>query len=158
MPTDAKLREAVLELFDGGHAHVTLGRGLDGLSAKRAGEKPPGATHTAWELVEHMRLGQWDILEFTRDPKHVSPPWPTGYWPTSAAPSAAAWKKSRAALKADLAAFAALVANRKTELLAPLRHDASKTILRQALLLADHNSYHLGQLVELRKMLGAWRD
>ncbi|HUX68038.1 MAG TPA: DinB family protein [Terriglobales bacterium] len=157
MPKTPDLRATVAELLQGGHAHATLERALKGLAFPLAGKKPRGATHTAWELVEHIRLGQWDILEFTRDPAHVSPPWPEGYWPAKPAPpSAAAWNKSRAACRADLAAFLALVSDPGCDLLAPLPHDPGKTVLREALLLADHNAYHLGQLVELRKMLGAW--
>ena len=157
MPNPPSLRQSVTELLQGGHAHVTLEQALKGLSFPLAGKKPRGSTHTAWELVEHIRLGQWDILEFTRDPAHVSPPWPDGYWPAKPAPpSAAAWSKSRAACRADLAAFVALVNDPARELLAPLPHDPEKTLLREALLLADHNAYHLGQLVELRKMLNAW--
>lgn len=150
-----RLRRHVLDLLQKGQAHATLEQALDGLTAEIAGQKPVGATHTAWELIEHIRIGQWDILEFSRDPKHVSPAWPEGYWPATAGPpSAAALQESVATIRADMAAFSDLVAH--GDLLAALPHDAKKTLLREALLLADHNAYHVGQLVELRKMLGAW--
>jgi hypothetical protein len=108
-------------------------------------------------LLEHLRLAQLDILEYSRDPKHVSPKWPEGYWPKQEAPpSEEAWNKSVAGCKADLKAMQALVSNPKTDLFMPLPNTDGHTVLREALLLADHNAYHLGQLVMLRRMAGAW--
>jgi len=106
-------------------------------------------------LLEHMRLAQWDILEFSRNPKHVSPAWPEGYWPTSEAPpSQKAWESSIAAFKKDLRSMEHLVANPKTDLCAKLPWGDGQTLLREALLAADHNAYHLGQLIMLRKSIG----
>ena len=150
------LRKHVLELLGGGSAHVGFDSVVGGFPVQRAGEKPAGAAHTAWQLLEHMRIAQWDILEFSRDPKHVSPPWPEGYWPQSEAPpSKTAWNKSVRAFRADLKAMQDLVADPGANLFARIPHGEGQTILREALLVADHNSYHLGQLMFLRRLLGA---
>jgi len=159
MKEDKALRRHVLELLKGGHAHVDLKTALAALPAKLRGKKPKGAEHTAWELLEHIRIAQWDILEFSRDPKHVSPKWPDGYWPKSAAPAgAAAWNASVRKIQADQKAMEKLVASKKTDLFAPIPHGTGQTVLREALLAADHNAYHIGQLVLLRRLLGAWKD
>ena len=151
------LRSHVLELLRGGHAHVDLETALKGLPAKLRGKKPKGAEHTLWQLLEHIRIGQRDILEFSRNPKHVSPPWPKGYWPaTQAPPSASAWNNSLRKVREDLKAMEKLVASPKMDLLANIPHGTGQTILREALLLADHNAYHVGQMVLLRRMLGEW--
>jgi hypothetical protein len=152
------LRSHVLELLRGGHAHVDLETALKGLTAKLRGKKPKGAEHTLWQLLEHIRIGQWDILEFSRNPKHVSPPWPKGYWPaTEAPPSASAWNNSLRKVREDMKAMEKLVASPKTDLLAKIPHGTGQTILREALLLADHNAYHVGQMVLLRRVLGEWK-
>ena len=151
------LRSHVLELLRGGHAHVNLETTLKGLPAKLRGKKPKGAEHTLWQLLEHIRIGQWDILEFSRNPKHVSPAWPKGYWPaTEAPPSASAWNKSLRRVREDLKSMEKLVASQKTDLLAKIPHGDGQTVLREALLLADHNAYHVGQMVLLRRLLGEW--
>jgi DinB family protein len=115
--------------------------------------------HTPWRLVEHLRIAQRDILEFTRNPRHVSPPWPEGYWPVGdAPPDDAAWNRSVAGFRADLQAMQDLVADPATDLFAPLPHGEGQTVLREALLVADHNAYHLGQMVVVRRLLGAWKE
>jgi DinB superfamily len=160
MTTDQEqsLREHLLELLAGGSAHAKFEDVIKGLPPKLRGMKPANFPHTAWMLLEHLRLAQWDILEFSRNPRHVSPPWPSGYWPkTEAPPSAAAWNKSVQQFRRDLKAMQALVANRKTDLFARIPWGDGQTILREALLVADHNSHHLGQLIDVRRMLGAWK-
>jgi len=158
MPKTDPLCNHVLELLRGGHAHVDLETALKGLPPKLRGKKPKGAEHTLWQLLEHIRIGQWDILEFSRNSKHVSPPWPKGYWPaTEAPPSAAAWNNSLRRVREDLKAMEKLVASQKTDLLAKIPHGSGQTILREALLLADHNAYHIGQMVLLRRLLDAWK-
>jgi len=123
------------------------------------GVRPAGLPFTAWRLLEHMRIAQWDILEFSRHAKHVSPDWPQGYWPASDAPPYAdAWDQSVLAFEADLRAMKRLVKNPSTNLAARIPHGTGQTILREALLIADHNAYHLGQLVILRRLLGVWKD
>src|SRR5437879_11053751 len=151
------VREQVLALLNGGNAHVTFDHVIKDFPARLRGVKPGGAPHTAWQLLEHMRIAQWDILEFSRNSKHVSPEWPAGYWPaTEAPPGKAAWVESVRAFRADLKAMQKLVADRASDLLAPIPHGQGQTLLREALLLADHNAYHLGQLIVLRRLLGTW--
>jgi hypothetical protein len=161
MKTDASLRQHVLELLKGGHAHLDFDKAIAGLPANLRGEKPSGMPHTPWRLVEHMRIAQWDILQYSIDSKHISPEFPQGYWPRGdAPPSAAAWNQSVAAFRSDLQAMMDLVSNPQTDLFKPIGNDSSQnhTILREALLIADHNAYHLGQLVTIRRLLGAWHD
>lgn len=154
---DTSLREHVIYLLKGEGAHVGIETALKDLPAELQGKRPTGVPHSPWELLEHLRIAQWDILEFTRDAQHVSPEFPKGYWPASPTPpDAKAWSKSVAAFRADLDAMAKLVEDDSTDLLAPIPHAEGKTVLRQALLLADHNVYHLGQLVLVRRLLGAW--
>jgi uncharacterized damage-inducible protein DinB len=153
------VREQVIKLLAGGQAHATFDDVVKNFPAKLRGLKPKGAPHTAWQLLEHMRIAQSDILEFSRDAKHISPSWPEGYWPkTQKPPSDAAWKKSVAAIRKDLAAMQRLVNDPKTDLHAKIPHGTGQSILREALLVADHNAYHIGQLLLVRRMLGAWRD
>jgi hypothetical protein len=150
------LRKQLVDLLTGHNAHVDLEGALKGLPAKLRGAKAKGAPHSAWQLLEHIRIAQWDILEFSRNRKHVSPPWPDGYWPKSdAPPSAAAWNKSVQQVRTDLSAMVKLVRG-KSDLFRPIPHGQGQTWLREALLLADHNAYHVGQLVLLRNLLGSW--
>lgn len=153
------VREHVRSLLRGGNAHVDFEKSIASFPAEMRGSKPAGLPFSAWGLLEHMRIAQWDILEFSRDPKHVSPSWPEGYWPSSdAVPSDEAWDRSVAAFRADQKAMEQLVADSKTDLHAKIPHGEGQTILREALLVADHNAYHLGQLVMLRRLLGAWQE
>jgi hypothetical protein len=157
MPQDRRLVAHLHELLRGGHAHGTFEDVVDHWPEGLRGTLPTGAAHTAWQLVEHLRICQSDILEFSRSASHVSPKFPEGYWPTSPAPpEASAWDRSVAAFRADREAMEALVADPATDLLARIPHGDGQTILREALMLADHNAYHLGQLVLLRRLLGAW--
>ena len=154
---DSALREHVLYLLRGGGAHLRFDAAIADLPEELRGARAAGAPHTPWRLLEHMRIAQWDILEFSRNPAHVSPQWPDGYWPPGDAPPAAtAWEESVRAFWADLKSMQDLVADPATDLLAPIPHGEGQTILREALLAADHNAYHLGQLVMLRRVLGAW--
>ena len=159
MGNNQSLREHLLYLLRGGGAHVNIEAAVKGLPAGLRGKRPKGAAHSLWEILEHMRLAQWDILEFSRDAQHVSPPWPAGYWPkTQAPPSAAAWTRSVRAFHEGLEAMCALAAAESTDLFAPIPHGSGQTILREALLVADHNAYHLGEMVLVRRLLGCWGD
>jgi hypothetical protein len=159
MTKDEALRDHVLELLRGGHAHADLDSALANFPPTLRGKKPKGAEHTAWQLLEHIRIGQWDILEFSRNAKHVSPKWPEGYWPkTEAPPSAAAWNTSIRKVRADQKAMEKLVTSKKSDLFRPIPHGTGQTLLREALLVADHNAYHIGQLILLRRLLGAWKS
>ncbi len=153
------LRQHLLDLLRGGNAHADFDAAVSDFPSQLRGKKPKGAPHTGWQLLEHLRLAQWDILEFSRNPKHVSPQWPDGYWPkTEAPPSASAWNNSVRSFRGDLKAMAKLVADEKRDLFARIPHGDGQTLLREALLVADHNAYHIGQLVLLRRLLGAWKD
>jgi hypothetical protein len=151
------LRQHLLELLQGGHAHLNFDTAIANLPANVRGAKPPEVPHTPWRLLEHMRIAQWDILRFSVDPNHVSPEFPSGYWPKGdAPPDSAAWDRSVVAFQTDLKAMMDLVSDPATDLFASIAHGQGQTILREALLVADHNSYHLGQLVTVRRLLGAW--
>jgi hypothetical protein len=159
--TDQSLREHVIYLLEGGGAHAKFDDVINGLPPNLRGVRPEKFPHSPWMLLEHLRLAQWDILEFSRNGKHVSPKWPEGYWPpteakTEAPPSDAAWNKSIRQFRRDLKAMQKLVSNPRTDLFALIPWGDGQTILREALLLADHNAYHLGQLVDLRRLLAAW--
>jgi hypothetical protein len=159
MSTDQALREHLLYLLPGGGAHLSFDEAFAGFPPETRGQKPDGAPHTAWQLLEHIRIAQWDILEFSRNPHHVSPDFPRGYWPTEdAPPDAAAWDRSIEAFRVDLQAMQDLVADPSTDLFAPIPHGDGQTILREALLVADHNAYHLGQVVLLRRLLDVWSE
>jgi len=154
---DALLREHVANLLTSGHAHADFEAAIKNLPVELQGKRPKGAEHSLWELLEHMRIAQWDILEFSRDAKHKSPKFPDGYWPKSKAPAdEKAWNKSVRGFRRDLKEFSALVRDESTDLFARIPHGDGQTILREALLAADHNAYHIGQFVMVRRLLGAW--
>ena len=160
MPDDKALRGDMLHLLRGGNAHVSFEKAVANLPEDLRGKKPRRAPYTPWQQLEHMRIAQWDILEYIRNPQHISPEWPDGYWPGEAAPPARnAWAKSVKAFQADRQALLDLAADPSTDLLARIPHvPDGPTILHELLLVADHNTYHLGQLIVLRRLLGAWRD
>jgi len=154
---DQALRQHLVFLLKGGGAHVHFADAVEGFPEAKRGAFIAGLPHTGWQLLEHARIAQWDILEFSRNPKHVSPGFPEGYWPKTPVPADdAAWVKSFEAFQKDLQEMINLVKNPKTDLCAKIPHGDGQTILREALLLADHNAYHLGQLVDLRRALGEW--
>ena len=156
---DKSLRQHLLYLLKEGGAHATFEDVIKDFPAKQRSQKIPHFPHTAWMLLEHMRIAQRDILEFSRNPRHKSPKWPDGYWPkTDAPPTPAAWANRIAGFRKDLKAMEALITSPKTDLYAPLPWGDGQTVLREALLVADHNAYHLGQLVTLRRLLGAWDE
>jgi len=155
--SDKQLREHVLYLLGGGGAHLDFEKAVADLSTEQRGARSDGIPHTPWRLVEHMRICQWDILEFSRNPEHVSPDFPDGYWPeTDAPPDELAWDKCLSAFRDDLQAMADLVADESVDLFAAIPWGDGQTTLREALLVADHNAYHLGQLVAVRQAIGAW--
>ncbi len=157
MNQDKMLREQLAKIIDWNEAHADFHATVDDFPAKLRGRVPDGFPHSAWQLLEHIRLALWDILEFSRDARHKSPKWPEGYWHKTKAPaSAEAWDKSVKAIDQHLDAMRKLVSDPSRDLVAPLAHGTGQTLLRQALLVADHNAYHLGQLVLVRRALGAW--
>ncbi len=155
---DKVLRDHVLYLLEGGGAHANFDQVIADIPAKLRGKKPAGLPHSIWMLLEHLRIAQWDILEFSRNPKNISPKWPEGYWPKTAAPPAAGWNQSINKFRNDLKAMQDLVKNPKTDLFARIPWGDGQTILREALLVADHNAYHLGQMLDVRRLLGVWPE
>ena len=149
-----ELRDQLTKALDWDSAHLRFDDAVKDFPPELRGTRPPGAPHSAWELLEHLRITLWDILEFSRDANHVSPDFPSGYWPsTQAPPDDSAWDESVAAYRADLRALADLTNDPKVDLFARIPHGNGQTILREVLLTIDHNAYHLGQLVGVRRML-----
>ena len=154
MDKDKALREHLLYLLRGGGAHLDFESAVAGFPVASINRKVGHLPYTAWQIVEHMRIAQWDILEFSRGAAHTSPPWPEGYWPAPGEEAdEAAWQRSLASFRADLGAMAALVEDPSQDLYAPIPHGDGQTLLREALLVADHNAYHLGALVVLKRLL-----
>ena len=152
------LRKNVLSLLTWNDAHADFDSAVKDMPFELQGKRPTGADHSPWQLLEHLRITLSDILEFSRDEKHQSPEFPKGYWPDSETPpNEKAWEASAKAYRNDLRAFCDLVADESKDLFAKIPHGDGQTLLREALLAADHNSYHLGQLVLMRKLLGAWQ-
>jgi hypothetical protein len=159
MPQDPhqSLREHLVALLTGGQAHSTFEDAIKDLPAKLRGTKPENFPHSPWMLLEHLRIAQHDILEFSRNKKHESPKWPEGYWPESPEPpSAGAWTKSVNQFNSDVKAMQDLVMSPKTDLFTKIPWGDGQTVLREALLVADHNAYHIAQIVDVRRLLGAW--
>jgi hypothetical protein len=154
---DRSVREHLVDLLRGGGAHVTFEDAVADLAPEARGRRPAGLPYSAWEQLEHLRLVQWDILEFSRSEGHESPPWPEGYWPGDPAPpDDGAWERSVQAFHRDNRQMQGLVLDPQRDLLAPFPWGDGQTLLREALLAADHNAYHLGQLLVIRRLLGVW--
>ena len=157
MTADQSLREHLAWLLREGHAHLTFDAAIADLPPNLRATKPARIPHTPWRLIEHMRIAQWDILEFCRNPRHVSPAFPTGYWPTGdAPPDDAAWDGTIAAFHRDLQAVQDLVADPATDLFAPIPHGDGQTILREIILTCDHLAYHLGEFAIMRQVMDTW--
>ena len=155
--SDKALREQLVDLLQGGDAHASFDAAVKEFPVEKAGIRPEGMPHSAWELLEHMRIAQHDILEFSRSADHVSPAWPEGYWPAAAAPAQdSAWHGAVQSFRDDRAVFGRLVHDEAQDLYQPFAWGKGQTLLREALLIADHNAYHLGQLLLVRQALGQW--
>jgi hypothetical protein len=154
--SDQSLRDHIIYLLEGGGAHLRFEQAFADLPANLRGSKPDRLPYTPWRLLEHLRICQWDILEFSRNPGHKSPSWPEGYWPIGDAPPGEDdWDRSLETFRGELHEMVDLVRSPATDLCAAIPWGDGQTILREALLLADHNSYHLGQMVVLRTLLGS---
>ncbi|MCG3163118.1 MAG: hypothetical protein JMDDDDMK_04496 [Acidobacteria bacterium] len=154
---DSILRQNLVELLRGGHAHVTPQQALNGLDPALRNTRPADGQHSIWEELEHLRIAQEDILRYTLDASWVSPDFPEGYWPKATdGLTGEVWAASVAAFLTDLEAVIRLVEDQNLDLTAEIPHGEGRTYLRQALLVADHNAYHLGQIVQTRKALGNW--
>jgi len=152
MDQEKILREHLSELLLGRSAHIDLEAAVADFPMADMNTQVAGSPHTAWQLLEHIRIAQWDILEFSRDANHVSPDWPDGYWPAEEG-TADKWRASLEQVRRDLRSMIDLVGDESTDLYANIEHGDGQTVLREALLVADHNAYHLGQLVLVKRML-----
>src|SRR2546423_3871545 len=151
---DRALREHLIYLLRGGGAHIKFEEVVEDFLVELINRKAAGVPYTPWQLLEHMRIAQWDILEFTRSASHVSPEWPEGYWPDKSIEAGEDdWRKSVEGFSEDLRAIVELVEDPATDLYARISHGEGQTVLREALLVADHNAYHLCALVKLRRAL-----
>jgi DinB superfamily len=158
MEHDALLRKQLVKLLTSTEAHADFEAAVKDLPTDLHGKTPKGAEHSPWELLEHLRFTQFDILDFSRNPNYKPHKWPNDYWPKSPAPSSAkAWNDAVKAYRSDLKEFCALIEDKSTDLFAKIPHGDGQTILREALLIADHTAYHVGQLVLVRRQLGAWK-
>jgi DinB superfamily len=156
MPSPDPLRKHLLDLLRMKEAHLDFDAAVAGFPVALRGVKPQGAPHTPWQLLEHLRIAQWDILDFSGNPAYREMKWPDDYWPkTEAPPDPAAWDQSVEQFRQDLKSMEKLISDPSVDLTARIPHGAGQTLLREALLVADHNAYHLGQLVFVRKMLEA---
>ena len=155
MNNDTSLRDHLLKLLDSGDAHLRFDDAVKDFPVELRGKRPAGGPHSPWELLEHLRIAQSDLLEFSRDASYVSPTFPDGYWPTSEAPpNDAAWDESVASFRKDQQAFAELLRDGSIDLHQRIPHGTGQTVLREILVTVDHNAYHLGQLVTVRAILG----
>jgi hypothetical protein len=156
---DRTVRKHLLWLLRGGHAHVQFDRAVAGMPYRLQGRRPRGLPYSPWQLLEHIRISLWDMLEFSRSRHHVSPKWPDEYWPKNPAPPGpSSWVKSVAAVRKDMRTMERLVADPKTDPYARLPWGTGQSVMLEALQIADHNAYHLGQLIVVRRLLGAWKD
>ena len=152
------IRDHLAHALDWGEAHTTFEGAVADLPPDLRGRAPAGLPYSPWQLLEHLRITQHDILDFCRNPNYHELDWPGDYWPTSAAPpSAKAWDESLRRYREDRAALQALARNPAIELTAPIPHGTGQTYLRELLLAADHASYHLGELIVVRRLLVAWK-
>lgn len=156
---DRSIRHELLEFLQGGQAHASLSDAVKDMPAALVAEKPAGSPHSAWQLLEHIRLTLHDLLDFCTNPRYQSPKWPQEYWPADEQPkSSASWKQSVTGIHKELKGLDKLLQDSKTDLTAKIPWGDGQTILREILLAGDHTSYHLGQLVMVRKQLGAWKS
>lgn len=160
MADNKELQKQLLALLKGGNAHAGLDEVVQGFPADKRGVKPAGLPYSGWQLLEHIRLAQHDILHFSKnyDGKYRSPKWPDGYWPKPAEPpNEKAWDRTIEQIEADRKEFEELLNDPKNDLAKPFPWGDGQNLLREALLIADHNAYHLGEIVALRRILGIWR-
>lgn len=152
------MRSQLVALLTGSNAHVSFDEAVKDLPAELRGVKPDKLPYSIWQLVDHIRIAQWDILEFSRSATHQSPEWPAGYWTNEAAPAdETAWQQALEQIKKDRDAFVSLLNDPQRNLYAPFDYGNGQNLLREALLIADHTAYHVGEIVITRRLLGAWK-
>jgi hypothetical protein len=154
---DSIVREQLVALLTGRNAHASFEDSVADLPAELRGVKPEQLPYTIWQLVDHIRIAQSDILEFSRDPDYQSPAWPAGYWTKELAPAdEAAWQQALDQIRQDRDAFIALLLDSNQDLYTPFAHGKGQNLLRETLLIADHNAYHVGEIIIIRRLLNAW--
>jgi hypothetical protein len=154
MDDNAVLRKELTALLKGGNAHMDFDEAVSGFPMEEINRDVPHAGYKVWHVLEHMRIVQWDILEFVRNPDHVSPEFPKGYWPgREESATRAEWEKSVEGFRSDLKALEGIVKDPRTSFFTPLPHARDYTLFREVLLAADHNAFHVGELVSLRRVL-----
>ena len=163
MPTqkdnEQLLIDNLISLLKKGNAHASLEDALKNIPFDVLGKKPNNLPYSIWQLAEHIRISQWDIVEFSHNANHVSPKWPDGYWPSETKPaSEAAWQKCIQQITADRETFIGLLKNAGDALYKPFDYGDGQSLLKEALVLADHNSYHTGEIIVLRRLLDAWEN
>jgi hypothetical protein len=159
MKEDTVLRQQLLQLLEAGNAHLTFEDAVADFPLEFINTPPPNVPYTPWHLIEHMRIAQWDILAFVCDPEHVSPAWPEGYWPAvDLQADEAVWEHTLDAFRSDLHAVEELVKDPNIDLMAEIPHAPGYTYLREVLLVADHNAYHVGEFAILREVMGTWPE
>jgi DinB superfamily len=157
MDSDTVVREQLRELLEGGDAHMTFDEAVANFPRDHMNTKAPNVPYTPWHLLEHIRLAQWDIIEFIRNPHYVSPPWPEGFWPAeNVQADDVAWEKTIASYRAGLQSLLEMVADPTVNLYAPIPHGDGQSILREILVVSDHNAYHIGEFATLRQVMGIW--
>ena len=155
--TSSELRAEALAILDAADAHMSFDHAVADFPERAMNARPPSVDYTPWQLLEHLRITQWDILEYIRNPDHVSPDWPIGYWPDrTATATPEGFAATVAAFRADLAALRELVADPSADLLAVLPDTPGHSVLREVRVVADHNAYHIGEFAILRQVMGSW--
>jgi hypothetical protein len=153
-----KLIKELVDLLQQGSAHVSFNDALENIPFEALGKKPHGLPYSIWQIAEHIRIAQWDILDFSRNANYKAPKWPDDYWPDEASPrNEAAWTNCIAQINSDLDAFINLLQDQRSDIFKPFAHGNGQTLLREALLIADHNSYHTGEIIILRRLMGVWQ-
>jgi hypothetical protein len=157
MKQDEVVREQLLALLRGGNAHMSFDQAVADFPMEQVNTQPPGLPYTPWRLLEHIRIAQRDILDFIRDPAYVSPEWPEGYWPSQGEEAdETRWRQTIEGLRADRRELEKIVSNPDTDLSAPMPQGQKYTVLREILVAADHNAYHIGEFALMREAMGAW--
>ena len=157
MTKEDVLREHLLKLLQGGNAHMSFDNAIENFPIEMINERAPNVEYTPWHLLEHIRIAQWDILDFVRNATHISPKWPDGYWPTAdQTAEGQKWQETIDGFRSDMKDLQAIATDQSIDLVAPIPHAPDYTVLRELLLVADHNAYHIGEFAILRQVMGTW--
>jgi hypothetical protein len=157
MKTESAIVDELVSLLRKGNAHASLDDALDGIPIEKINIRVDNLPYSVWELADHIRISQWDIVEFCKDPTHVSPQWPSGYWPSNKKPTEKEWKKCLNDINEDRERMISLLKTAGSKLFETFPYGSGQSLFREALVLADHNSYHTGEIIVLRRLLGIWK-